>query len=78
MRHHHGPGRKNSDTFSKDSQMRPVDLDQRRTEFMEELYQRSGRTNGLFTGLWDEYSRKIAAKVRDTEQDDILQSILSD
>jgi len=58
--------------------MRPVDLDQRRTEFMEELYQRSGRTNGLFTGLWDEYSRKIAAKVRDTEQDDILQSILSD
>lgn len=58
--------------------MRPVDLDQRRTEFMEELYQRSGRTNGLFTGLWDEYSRKIAAKVRDTEQGDILQSILSD
>ena len=78
MRHHHGPARKNLDTFSKDSPMRPVDLDQRRTEFMEELYQRSGRTNGLFTGLWDEYSRKIAAKVRDTEQDDILQSILSD
>jgi len=58
--------------------MRPVDLDQRRTEFMEELYQRSGRTNGLFTGLWDEYSRKIAEKVRDSEQPDILQSILSD
>ena len=42
---------------------------------MEELYQRSGRTNGLFTGLWAEYSQKIAAKVRDS---DTLQHILND
>ena len=55
--------------------MRTVDLDQRRTEFMEELYQRSGRTNGLFTGLWQEYAHKIAEKVRDS---DTLQQILND
>lgn len=55
--------------------MRVVDLDQRRTEFMEELYQRSGRTNGLFTGLWAEYCQKIGEKVRDS---DTLQQILND
>ena len=28
---------------------------QRRAEFMEHMYDRSGRANGLYTGLWQEF-----------------------
>ena len=31
-----------------------------RTEFMHHMYERSGRTNGLFTGLWQEFCLKEA------------------
>lgn len=31
---------------------------QLRAEFMEALYAASGRTNGLYTGLWDELKRR--------------------
>ena len=31
-----------------------------RTEFMNHMYERSGRTNGLFTGLWQEFCLKEA------------------
>jgi len=33
---------------------------QRRTDFMEHMYKCSGRTNGLFTGLWQDFCIKEA------------------
>ena len=33
--------------------------------FMDFLYHRSGRTNGLFTGLWDEWCREAGAQARE-------------
>jgi hypothetical protein len=41
-------------------------LDQRRADFMERLYQASGRDNRLFTGLWEEYCLELGAHYRDT------------
>lgn len=37
-----------------------VQEQQRRTEFMEHMYKCSGRTNGLFTGLWQDFCLKEA------------------
>jgi hypothetical protein len=48
--------------------MKPIDavkLDQRRADVIEALYIRSGRTNGLFTGLWQDYCLELGAKLRD-------------
>lgn len=55
--------------------MKPHQLDQRRADLMEALYQRSGRADlplghplrSTFTGLWDEFCRDIAANFRDTD-----------
>ena len=33
---------------------------QRRAEFMEHMYKCSARTNGLFTGLWQDFCMKEA------------------
>jgi len=52
-----------------------VKLDQKRADMMEALYQRSGREQlpyghplrGTVTGLWEEFSRDIAANFRDTD-----------
>jgi hypothetical protein len=46
--------------------MNRVRLDQQRAGMMEALYASSGRTNGLYTGLWEEFCRDIAANFRDT------------
>ena len=43
-------------------------LDQRRVDFMERLYQASGREDGLFTGLWEEYCLELGAHYRDTPE----------
>ena len=32
-----------------------VQEQQQRVEFMQHMYECSGRTNGLFTGLWQEF-----------------------
>lgn len=48
--------------------MKPIEavkLDQLRADVMQALYVRSGRTNGLFTGLWEEYCLEVGAKLRD-------------
>lgn len=45
---------------------RPTELDQRRADFMERLYQASGRDNSLFTGLWEEFCYELAADYRDS------------
>jgi len=51
--------------------MKPIDavkLDQLRADLIEELYARSGRTNGLYTGLWQDFCLELGAIARDTNQ----------
>lgn len=40
-----------------------VKKEQQKVEFMERLYQYSGRTNGLFTGLWHDFCIKEAGPI---------------
>lgn len=49
-----------------------VRLDQQRADMMEALYQRSGRTCGTYTGLWDEFAHDVAANFRDTDYPELL------
>lgn len=44
---------------------RPVHLDQQRADLIEHLYAISGRTNGLYTGLWDDFCRDLVSRMRD-------------
>jgi hypothetical protein len=37
---------------------------QLRAEYMQHLYEASGRTNGLFTGLWHEHAFALATAAR--------------
>lgn len=37
-----------------------VKAEQRKADFMEHMYQCSGRTNGLYTGLWQDFCLKEA------------------
>lgn len=51
--------------------MKPIEavkLNQLRADVMEELYARSGRTNGLYTGLWQDFCLKFGAIARDTNR----------
>ena len=34
--------------------------EQNKAKFMELLYQKAGRTNGLFTGLWEQFIKSRA------------------
>ena len=47
--------------------MNRVQLDQQRADMMDALYAASGRTCSTYTGLWEEFSRDVAANVRDTD-----------
>ena len=47
--------------------MTTVKLDQQRSDMLEALYQRSGRTCCTYTGLWEEFCRDIVANFRDTD-----------
>lgn len=51
-------------------------LDQQRSDMLEALYQRSGRTNGLYTGLWQEFALEVAANIRDTDFVDLFNACL--
>jgi hypothetical protein len=51
--------------------MKPIEavkLQQLRSEIIEELYTESGRTNGLYTGLWEEFCLELGAIARDTNR----------
>lgn len=51
--------------------MKPIEavkLNQLRADLMEELYARSGRTNGLYTGLWQDFCLELGAIARDTNR----------
>jgi hypothetical protein len=51
--------------------MTTVKLDQQRSDMLEALYQRSGRTCCTYTGLWEEFCQDIAANFRDTDYADL-------
>jgi GMP synthase PP-ATPase subunit len=50
-------------------------LQQRRADLIDQLYDRSGRTNGLYTGLWQEFAADVAVNARDTQYDDVIHDI---
>jgi hypothetical protein len=47
--------------------MKPHELDLNRARFMDALYTASGRTNGLYTNLWQEFCADLGANLRDTD-----------
>jgi len=55
--------------------MKQSQLDNRRHETMEALYERSGRTCGTYTDLWQEYAADIAANFRDTDSEDLYDAV---
>lgn len=55
--------------------MKQHQLDLQRAQMMDALYERSGRTNGLYTGLWQEFALDLAANFRDTDYEVLHQDI---
>ena len=51
-------------------------LDQQRADMIDALYARSGRTNGLYTGLWEEFAHDLAANFRDTSYPELLARVV--
>ena len=55
--------------------------DQRRADMMESLFYQDGRDNpdhplhNLYTGLWEQFSRDIAARFRDTYYPDLFDRV---
>jgi len=52
-----------------------VEAEQRKADFMEHMYQCSGRSNGLYTGLWQDFCLKEAGPAMRDEYYDRLQFI---
>lgn len=44
--------------------MQPFELEQLKSDFLDHLYAQSGRTNGLYTGLWVEHCRTSGERER--------------
>lgn len=55
--------------------MKQYQLDLQRAQMMDALYERSGRTNGLYTGLWQEFAGDLAGNFRDTDYAALHQDI---
>jgi hypothetical protein len=55
--------------------MKQFQLDNQRHATMETLYERSGRTCGTYTGLWQEYAADIAANFRDTDYQELYDAV---
>jgi hypothetical protein len=47
--------------------MKQHELDLNRSRFMDALYAASGRTNGIYTNLWQEFCADLGANLRDTD-----------
>ena len=56
--------------------MTTIQLDQQRADMMDALYERSGRTCGTYTGLWQEFCGDIAANFRDTSYPELLARVV--
>jgi hypothetical protein len=46
-----------------------IDKENQKAEFIQYLYEQSGRDNGLYTGLWDEWCRACGEEQRDMHFD---------
>jgi len=44
-----------------------IELDQRRADFMDVIYDRAGRTDSTYTGLWNEFAHEVATNLRDLD-----------
>ena len=44
--------------------MQPFELEQLKSDFLDYLYAKSGRTSGLYTGLWAEHCRTMGEQTR--------------
>jgi len=56
--------------------MKEHQLDQQRADMMDALYERSGRTCGTYTGLWDEFCHDLAGNFRDTSYPEMLARVV--
>ena len=56
-------------------QMKQFQLENQRNATMEALYERSGRTCGTYTGLWQEYAADIAVNFRDTDYQELYDAV---
>jgi hypothetical protein len=56
--------------------MNAQQLDQQRADMMDALYERSGRTCGTYTGLWQQFCADIAANFRDTSYPELLARVV--
>ena len=56
--------------------MKQHQLAQQRADMMAALYERSGRTCGNYTGLWDEFCHDLAANFRDTDYPELLARVV--
>lgn len=53
-----------------------IQLDNRRSNTMQVLYERSGRTCGTYTGLWSEFTKDVAVNVRDTDYEELKKACI--
>jgi hypothetical protein len=56
--------------------MKPYQLDQQRSDMLEALYERSGRTCCTYTGLWQDFALDLAANFRDTPYPELLARVV--
>ena len=60
--------------------MQRLDLDyvkeQKKADFMERMYQCSARTNGLYTGLWQEFCLNEAGPIMRDRYFEMLEAII--
>ena len=56
--------------------MKEHQLDQQRADMMDALYERSGRTCGTYTGLWDEFCHDMAVNFRDASYPELLARVV--
>jgi len=56
--------------------MKEHQLDQQRADMMDALYERSGRTCGTYTGLWDEFAHDMASNFRDASYPELLARVV--
>jgi hypothetical protein len=56
--------------------MKSHQLDLQRSNMMDALYERSGRTCSTYTGLWQEFALDLAANFRDTDYPEMLERVV--
>jgi hypothetical protein len=52
-------------------------LDQMRSDMMNALYERSGRTCCTYSGLWQEFAQSVAVNFRDTDYPELLAACIA-